>query len=140
MSPGRSSPEARRRTMAAKVHSSTGEKQAMTQAQHTHHGTTISIVPLAIAGVAMTAVLGIALAVSQGVPSFGSGGATVQDVDQRLTQMGRDWQAQREAQGGFTDLYTQLGTEWEAQRAQTSTGVGPVEAPRLEGPILPAPN
>lgn len=112
----------------------------MTQAQHTHQATAISVVPFAIAAVAMTAVLGIALAVSEGLPTMGSGGATVQDTDQRLTQMGRDWQAQREAQGGFTDLYTQLGAEWEAQRAQTSTGVGPAEPPRFEGPIGPAPN
>jgi hypothetical protein len=111
----------------------------MTQAQHTHHGTTISILPLAVAAVAMTAVLGIALALSDGIPTFGSG-ATVQDADHRLTQMGRDWQAQREAQGGFTDLYTQLGNEWEAQRAQTSSGVGPAEAPRFESPIGPTPN
>lgn len=112
----------------------------MTQAQHTHPGTTISVIPLAVAAVAMTAVLGISLAVSDGIPSFGPGGPTVQDVDDQLTRIGRDWQAQREAQGGFTDLYTQLGREWEAQRQQTTSGVGPVEAPRLEGPILPAPN
>lgn len=112
----------------------------MTQAQHTDHGTSISIIPFAVAAVAMTAVLGIALAVGEGLPRIGSGGATVQDAEQRLTQMGRDWQAQREAQGGFTDLYTQLGAEWEAQRAQTSTGVGTAEQPRHEGPIGPAPN
>lgn len=111
----------------------------MTQAQHTHRGTAISTVPLAVAAIGMTAVLAIALAVSQGLPTIGSGPA-VQNVDDRLVQMGRDWQAQREAQGGFTDLYTQLGNEWEAQRAQTSTGIGTVEPPRLEGPILPAPN
>jgi len=111
----------------------------MTQAQQTHHSTTISIIPLAVAAVAMTAVLGIALAMSDGLPTIGSGGG-IQNVDDRLTQMGRDWQAQREAQGGFTDAYTQLGRDWEAQRAQTSAGVGPAEAPRLQGPILPAPN
>ena len=112
----------------------------MTQAQHTHQGTTISIAPLAVAAVAMTAVLGIALAVSDGIPTIGSGGATVQDVDDRLAQMGRDWQAQREAQGGFTDLYTQLGRDWEARHQQITPGTGPSDAPHFEAPIGPAPN
>lgn len=37
-----------------------------------------------------------------------------------LIQAGRDWQLQREQQGGFVDPLTQAGRDWETQRKQQS--------------------
>jgi len=41
-------------------------------------------------------------------------------VNPALVEAGREWQRQREQQGGFTDPLTQAGLEWEQQRKQQS--------------------
>jgi len=60
------------------------------------------------------------------------------------TQAGQDWEAQRQAQSGYTDPVLQSGQDWEAQRATgaaagTGTQTGPMdahEAPAFQNPSL----
>jgi hypothetical protein len=64
-----------------------------------------------------TAVLG--LAISFGAIRLPSLPVTYdRGVDPAVIDAGREWQRQREQQGGFSDPFTEAGREWQRQREQ----------------------
>lgn len=74
---------------------------------------------VAVAVIAVTILLGMLIPNRLSLPSTGSGDGQVQ-TNPLLLEAEREWQRQREQQGGFTDPLTQAGRDWEAQRKQQS--------------------
>lgn len=93
----------------------------MTHAQGTQT-TPQSLVPVAATGIALVTALVITLAIALGgIPTFDARPG-VSGENTALTESAREWQSQREQQGGFTDPYTQAAREWQKQREQQASG------------------
>lgn len=80
--------------------------------------TTGIVAMVAVAVIAVTIVLGMLIPGRVSLPT-GGGEAQVQ-TNPLLVDAEREWQRQREQQGGFTDPLTQAGRDWESQRRQQS--------------------
>lgn len=95
----------------------------MTQLQHAPgRAKTLNTAIVAMAAavaIAVTIVLGMLIPGRVSLPSIGQGQAEGQ-VNPALVEAGREWQRQREQQGGFTDPLTQAGRDWESQRKAQS--------------------
>lgn len=81
--------------------------------------TTGIVAMVAVAVIAVTIVLGMLIPGRVSLPTTGGGEAQVQ-TNPLLVDAEREWQRQREQQGGFTDPLTQAGRDWESQRRQQS--------------------
>jgi hypothetical protein len=74
----------------------------------------------AAAVILVTIVLGMLIPTRVSVPSTGIGEGYSQP-NPALVEAERQWQLQREQQGGFSDPLTQAEREWERQRQQQSS-------------------
>ena len=96
----------------------------MTQLQHAPRratNLTAGFVAIAAAAVILvTIVLGMLIPTRVSVPSTGIDEGYSQP-NPALVEAERQWQLQREQQGGFTDPLTQAEREWERQRNQQSS-------------------
>ena len=82
---------------------------------------TAAIVPqwMVAGAAAAVATLALGLAVSFGAIRLPAAPAVLdRAVDPAVIEAGRDWQVQREQQGGFADPVTEAGREWQRQREQ----------------------
>lgn len=95
----------------------------MTQLQHAPPpARTLSpgiVAVVAVLAIAVTILLGMIIPSGVTLPSTGEGQVQSQ-VNPALVEAEREWQRQREQQGGFTDPLTQAGRDWERQRLQQS--------------------
>lgn len=73
----------------------------------------------AAVAIAATILIGSLFAGSMSPPTTQQGQEYTQ-ANQALDEAGREWQRQRELQGGFSDPLTQAGRDWEQQRKQQS--------------------
>jgi hypothetical protein len=81
--------------------------------------TTGIVALVAAAVIAVTIVLGMLIPGRVSLPTTGAGEGQGQ-AKPALVDAEREWQRQREQQGGFTDPLTQAGRDWESQRKQQS--------------------
>jgi hypothetical protein len=98
----------------------------MAQARHAEQSipTSAFLVPAALA---VALVLGLIVALGiVGTRPIVLEEAQNRDVSPALIQAGRDWQAQREQQSGYTDPLIQAGRDWQVQREQQSGYTDPL--------------
>jgi hypothetical protein len=99
---------------------------------HNQQTTTLPIRVLA-AALALTAALGVGLAIALGsleLPSFGPAAPAqpiASPVSDALIEAGREWERQRHQQSGYVDPLIEAGREWERQRDQQSGYVDPLD-------------
>lgn len=95
----------------------------MAQLEHaTRRATTLApgMVALVAAAVIAAAILLVMLIPGRvSLPASESGGQ-ISPANPALIEAGREWQRQRELEGGFTDPVTQSAQDWEQQRKQQS--------------------
>ncbi len=88
----------------------------------TRRATTLApgMVALVAAVVIAVAILLVMLVPSRVSPPTTGSGEQISPANPALIEAGREWQRQRELEGGFTDPLTQAARDWEQQRKQQS--------------------